>query len=298
MEEIMKYSGPDILKMVDNYAPGPEKLAMWWLGQSGFAVKSHNTVLYLDPYLSTRLERRTKDKPLARHIRMMPPPVNPHDIKNADYIICSHNHGDHLDPETVIPMLESSERAKLVVPPAAVSAAIAFGIGKDRIISVGVGDHVRLGDLTVEAVPGKHNEFDFDPVTGYPYVGFIIKFNNITIYHAGDTIYYHGIEEWLNSHAIDIALLPINGGEMDRVKRGFMSNLQFWEAADLAAQLKVKLVIPVHYDMFTINIENVERFEYYMEKKYPWLKYTAPVIGEPIEFDAGKDEGQKEVTGI
>lgn len=286
MDEGVKYNGPDILKMVDGYTPVPGKLALWWLGQSGFVIKTRNSTIFLDPYLSTRLERRTEDRPLTRHIRMMPSPVKPYDIKNADYIICSHDHGDHLDPETVVPIMESSGRARLIVPPAAVSAACGFGVDKDRIIPVGVGDHADLGDFAIEAAPGKHNGFDFDPATGYPYVGYIIKFENISIYHAGDTIYYEGMEERLKTCSIDIALLPINGGDKDRVGRGFMSNLQFWEAADLAAQLKVKLVIPVHYGMFAINTENVERFEYYMDRKYPWLKYVVPKIGEPIEYGA------------
>lgn len=63
-----------------------------------------------------------------------------------------------------------------------------------------------------------------------------------------------------------------------------MSNLQFWESADLASALKVKLVIPTHFDMFTINTENVERFEYYIKRKHPGLKYAVPKIGEMITY--------------
>lgn len=285
MEGEMIYSGPDILKMLDEYMPKSGELALWWLGQSGFAVKSGSKFIYLDPYLSTTLERRTENKPLVRHIRMMPSPVNPLKITNASYIICSHNHGDHLDPETVIPILQSSPGARLVVPPAAVAASKNLGIKDERIIPVGVGDHVELDVFTIEAVPGKHNEFDFNPTTGYPYVGYIINFNGITLYHAGDMIYYKGIEERLSRYHIDIALLPINGGDRDRVKRGFMSNLQFWESADLAAALKIELVIPTHFNMFTINTENVERFEYYMDRKYPGLKYTVPKIGNAIIYN-------------
>lgn len=286
MENKIKPSEPDIIKMVNEYISKPGELALWWLGQSGFVLKSGDIVVYLDPYLSTRLERITKEKPLVRHVRMMPPPVEPLEITNADYIICSHNHGDHLDPETIVPMLKSSHDAKLIVPPVAVNYVKDLGIYEEQIISVGVGDHVKFEGFTIEAVPGKHNEFDYDSVFGYPYVGYIINFNGITVYHAGDTIYYEGIEERLRSYKIDIALLPINGGDSDRISRGFMSNLQFWESADLAAALGVKLVIPTHFGMFTINTENVERFEYYMCRKYPKLKYIVPKVGKTIIYNA------------
>ncbi len=273
-----------MIRAIESYNAEPGELALWWLGQSGFAIKSDKTTVYLDPYLSTRLEQRTENKPLVKHVRMMSPHLDPSLITDAGYILCSHNHGDHLDPDTVVPMLISSPDAKLVIPPAAVASLKALGIKEERIIPAGAWDHMKLEGIEIFAIPGKHNEFDFDPVTGYPYVGYIIDFNDIRVYHAGDTIYYEELEAHLKSFDIDIALLPINGGDRDRVSRGFMSNLQFWEAADLAAKLKVRMVIPTHYDMFTINTENVERFEYYMDRKYPTLKYTIPQIGEAIIY--------------
>jgi L-ascorbate 6-phosphate lactonase len=241
-------------------------------------------VIYLDPYLSTRLERRTENKPLTRHVRMMPSPVEPASITNAGFIICSHNHGDHLDPETIVPMLQASPGARLVIPPAAVNAVKELRVQDECIFPVGAGDHAEFDGFTIEAVPGKHNEFDFDPDTGYPYVGYIMNFNGVTVYHAGDTVYYDGLEEKLGRYSIDIALLPVNGGDRDRVGRGFMSNLQFWESADLAAAIKARLVIPTHFDMFTINTENIERFEYYMDRKYPDIKYIVPKIGEKMVY--------------
>jgi L-ascorbate metabolism protein UlaG (beta-lactamase superfamily) len=284
MKDDIKCGKPNFKRTIGDFRPGPGELALWWLGQSGFAVKSDKTTLYLDPYLSTRLEQRTENDPVVRHVRMMSPIVDPSLISDADYIICSHNHGDHLDPDSVVPMMNSSLNAKLVIPPAAVLPSKEFGIQEERIVPVGAGDKVSLCGFDISAIPGKHNEFDYNAVTGYPYVGYILDFNGTRIYHAGDTVYYEELGKSLKNLDIDIALLPINGGDRDRVQRGFMSNLQFWEAADLAAELKVKLVIPSHYDMFTINTENVERFEYYMDRKYPDAKYIIPQAGRMILY--------------
>lgn len=269
---------------IENLKPSPNQTAIWWMGQSGFIVRFGNSILCLDPYLSTRLEKITENKPRTKHVRMIPIPVIPSALRNIDYIICSHNHGDHFDPDTVIPILGSNPHSKLIIPPAATESAVKWGINRQCIIPVGVGDKWGLDEFEIQAVIAKHNEFDYSIETGYPYVGYIIKFQGITLYHAGDTIYFDELPDMLADFNIDIALLPINGGDRDRIERGFMSNMQFWESADLAARLKVKLVIPTHFNMFTINTENIERFEYYMNRKYPEIKYVVPKIGEAIVF--------------
>ena len=65
-----------------------------WIGQSGYILSDENTTIYLDPYLSDCVNR------VAGRERMVPAPVSAQDIK-ADAFICTHNHLDHTDPETL-----------------------------------------------------------------------------------------------------------------------------------------------------------------------------------------------------
>ncbi len=66
-----------------------------FLGQSGYILKSGNTEIVIDPYLSDSVNR------VANRPRTLPIPINPGNIR-CDAVICTHNHLDHLDPDTVV----------------------------------------------------------------------------------------------------------------------------------------------------------------------------------------------------
>ena len=262
----------------------PETLALWWLGQSGFALKGGELTLYLDPYLSTRLERMTAGKPGVEHIRTCPIPLAPEMITNADYVICSHDHGDHLDPETLSPLSHSSPQARFIVPRPVQNSSLSLGIAPGRIIPAVPGVPLKLGELQLDAIPAKHLEFDRTSDGSYPYLGFIIHLNGVTIYHAGDTIIYEGLAETLAQNQIDIALLPINGGDPDRLRRGFISNMKFKEAADLGAASGARLLIPMHYGMFPVNDEKVENFVMFLQNTYPRQSFRVMELGKRFDF--------------
>ena len=52
---------------------------------------------------------------------------------------------------------------------------------------------------------------------------------------------------------IDIALLPVNEDNYFRRRRGIVGNMSVREAFELAREVKIKEVIPVHWDMFECN---------------------------------------------
>ena len=68
---------------------------------------------------------------------------------------------------------------------------------------------------------------------------------------------------YANGRTIDIALLPINGRLPERRVTG-----NFWgrEAASFAKQIGARLVIPMHYEMFTFNTETPEEFILHCEQ--------------------------------
>ena len=259
-------------------------VALWWLGQSGFALKGHRVTVYLDPYLSTRLERLTASSPIARHVRLCPIPVNPEEIKDANYVFCSHDHGDHLDPETVCPIGAASPQAKFVVPRAAFSKIVGLGISPERVIAADAGERREFDGIWFAGIPGKHNDFDRTPEGYYPYLGFVIGLGDVTVYHAGDTVFYDDLAGRLREYSIDLALLPINSGDPDRVARGFKSNLNYKEAADLGVAIGARIIIPMHYGMFAVNDERVERFLDYLTSVYPNQGYHVMTLGERFVY--------------
>src|SRR5437764_2197136 len=90
---------------------------LWWLGQSGFLVQWQNHYLLLDPYLSDSLTEKyaNTDKP---HVRMTERVIEPERLDFIDVVTSSHNHTDHLDRDTLVPLLKANPKMELVIPEA------------------------------------------------------------------------------------------------------------------------------------------------------------------------------------
>ena len=64
-----------------------------WLTQGSFLFESNGTRIIIDPYVSDFLETQGLK-------RMVDFPLSLEELK-SDFLICSHDHLDHLDPETI-----------------------------------------------------------------------------------------------------------------------------------------------------------------------------------------------------
>ena len=108
------------------------------------------------------------------------------------------------------------------------------------------------------------------------------------IYHAGDTLRYEGMLGTLQSFGpMDAALLPINGRDGMRLRRDCIGNMTFQEAVDLAGELKVRHVIPGHWDMFADNPGDPDAFEDYLDAKYPGqVRCLRPPVGTEMRISS------------
>ena len=262
----------------------PGSLRIWWIGQEGFVIKSASLVIYIDPYLSTYAERVTKGRP-DEHVRIKPAPMQPQDISHADIVFCTHDHADHIDPESIPVIAATSARAQFVVPQCARETMLGFGIDGKRIHTMKGDDDLRLREINVHAIPAKHEEFDEHPEKGHPYLSYVISINGVNILHAGDTIRYHGQAERLRQYRIDLAFLPINGRDDFRHGLDFAGNFDCEEAVRFARDINAGLTIPMHYDMFKINTADISEFRRIAEGH--GLRYLvmdhAGSIGFPLE---------------
>jgi L-ascorbate metabolism protein UlaG (beta-lactamase superfamily) len=224
---------------------------VWWLGQSGFLVQFEGAHLLFDPYLSDSLTRKyaDTDKP---HTRMTERVVDPARLDFIDVVTSSHNHTDHLDAETLLPLRAANANLTLVIPEAN-RAFVANRLGCDAGWPRGlaVGEACEVGPFTLHCVPAAHE--DLSPEC----VGYVARFGRWSVYHAGDTLRYEGMAETLRSFHLDLALLPINGRAPERRVAG---NLNAREAVELAHAAGIRHVIPCHYDMFAFNTTDPREF--------------------------------------
>ena len=137
--------------------------------------------------------------------------------------------------------------------------------------------------MRISAIAAAHEFLDQDEKTGhYPYLGFIIEAEDLTIYHAGDTCVYDGMISKLRRWNFDLMMLPINGRDAVRLKANLIGNMTFQEAVDLAGTLETRYVVPAHYDMFSDNPGNPKAFADYLGVKFPGVHAIIPDYGERV----------------
>lgn len=256
-----------------------EGFRIWWLGQSGFLIQWHGKHLLFDPYLSDSLSIKyaQTDKP---HMRMSEKAIDPSFLTMINVVTSSHNHTDHLDSDTLLPLLKANPAIQLIIPEAnrafvcnRLQCALEFPIGLND------GESVEVAEFTIYGVPAAHNALDRDEEGRCKYMGFVAEFGGYRVYHSGDTLWYDGIVEILKPFAVDVAFLPINGNKPERRVAG---NLNAEEAAQLGKEIEAKLVIPHHYNMFEFNTEEPTVFEKYAQQY--GTPYRVLEIGEETHF--------------
>jgi len=247
--------GPELVEELERSLPAPGSLYVWWLGQSGFLIRSRRGLLAIDLYLSDHLTEKyaATDRP---HVRMTRAPLQGSDLRSVDLVLASHRHSDHLDPGT-LPGLVANSHAILVIPEAIRDHALGLGLPENRLVGLDAGDRIEKAGFSVRAIPSAHESLDTDSHGRHLYLGFVIEAEGLRLYHSGDSLAYAGLPEHLGPEPFDVLFLPINGREP---ARGVPGNMTAAEAVDLASRIGPRFVVAHHYDMFTFNTVPVAEF--------------------------------------
>jgi L-ascorbate metabolism protein UlaG (beta-lactamase superfamily) len=179
-----------------------------WLGHASFQIRAAGKITYVD---------------LKKYGKVV------ETSEKADIILVTHNHGDHCSPEKIEKL--SKENTVIIAPKDCVKRL------KGNVKAIKPGEEITVDNMQVVAVeaynikrfrsPGK----PFHP-KGYG-VGYLIKAEGKTIYHAGDTDF---IPEMRELKGIDLALLPT----------GDKYTMDNTEAAEAAVAIKPKTAMPMH----------------------------------------------------
>ncbi|GGJ09167.1 MBL fold metallo-hydrolase [Alicyclobacillus cellulosilyticus] len=261
----------------------PGCLAIWNLGQAGYLFQGRRAggSVCVDPYLSYAIEERN---PKTEFKREFPPPLTPEELAGVDAVLVTHHHDDHFDPLTLRALAAASQKTQFVVPAAQVRTLRELGIREDRIAAAVPGRDMRWGDFVVQAIPAAHTAYEWDD-HGHPvYVGYLMRANDVKVYHAGDTLVTPELITEVSAFRPDVVLLPINGTDYARAARGIVGNMTARDAADFAAAVGADLVVPIHYDMFPSNRENPAYFVDYVFQAHRSLKFHMMAVGERFVY--------------
>ena len=243
----------------------PEGIAVWYLGCNGFAVKAEDTTLYIDPYLGLGDPPRT--------LRMIPVPFAPEDVTDADAVLATHEHTDHVHGPSQAPILANTA-ATFYAPDDSLAVAREeehwsdeWDVADDQFEEVVEGDTFEVGAFTV------HVELAADADATHP-VSYVIEYGDRTFFHGGDTKPSEEFERIGEEYDIDLGVLAFGSvgtvpdketGEPERT-RWYSDENQVVEAA---SDLRFDRFLPSHWDMWkgltadpTALHHHVNSFEY------------------------------------
>ena len=185
-----------------------------FLGHSGFLISNGDgKKIFIDPFSISESVANQK----------------------ADFIFITHSHYDHCSIKDITKLVKKG--TVIVVPADAQSKITKIEDVQMQVIEVG--DEIDFGKFKVEAMPAYNVGKDFHTKAD-GWVGYVMKFDKVIIYHAGDTDKIPEMSRLTGygKHGQEfIALLPVSGT--------YVMNAD--EAADVASMLNVDLAIPMHY---------------------------------------------------
>jgi L-ascorbate metabolism protein UlaG (beta-lactamase superfamily) len=118
----------------------------------------------------------------------------------------------------------------------------------------------------------------------------------VRLYHAGDTLADDSIVRAVGEFHPDIALLPINGRDPERERRGIVGNMSPDEAARMARDLSVALAIPMHFDTIRGNVGRPDAFVRAMRRHHPTASVWVPGRGAAFVWPSREASRQAAVS--
>ncbi len=210
-----------------------------WHAQSSIRIEAGGMQIYVDPY----------------HL--------PDGEPEADVIIISHEHGDHLSPDDIDKV--RTDKTTLFANPTA-----AEKLGGDVVV-LKPGESATVGALKIRTVPA-YTTTKFRPSgeATHPkssdHLGLILEIDDLTFYAAGDT---DVIPEMESIGPVDYAFLPVSGKYVMTPE----------EAAEAARIVQPSVAIPVHFGAIVGSREDAERFaELVPDQVRVWI--MTPASGE------------------
>ena len=222
-----------------NVASG--NIVLWWLGQAGFAFKTDaGKVIYVDPYLSDSVER------LHGFKRLSLPAIAPEDVQ-ADLVLVTHEHADHLDPDTIPIIARNNPPCRFAGPAGCSEGFSQAGVVRQRQVVLGPNRTYPPGSmraafprgLSLHTAPADHG--DLSPTA----LAFVLDFSTprsgVKVLVTGDTAFRPALLKPLTDFRPDVVLPCINGA---------FGNMGHVDAARLVSQAQPRYAIPCHFWTF------------------------------------------------
>lgn len=200
-----------------------DNIELNWLGHAGFLIRN-SRIIYVDPY-------------------------NIKEGEKADIILITHSHYDHC---SVVDLNKIVKNGTKILLPADCQSKITRSEVPIQIVVVEPGQEIEIADVKISTIPAYNIDKPFH-AKEEGWVGYLIKMNDILIYHAGDTDKIPEMQRLTGFKKPGkefIALLPVGGR--------FTMSVE--EAVEAAKLIKPSLAIPMHYGSVVGSEDDANEF--------------------------------------
>lgn len=255
----------------------PGQVGIFYLGQEGMLLKYEDRYLVIDPYLSDYVDRNCCD--YVQWIRRYDAPIQAEELDFVDYVLCTHTHYDHADPDTLSILAKVNNKAIFLAPEPVKETLVSYGIDPSRIQGAISDKSIELDGFSITPIPSAHEELHTDEHGNYMELGYKVTAGDMTIYHAGDCCLYDGLKERLMN--VDVMMVPVNGRSyFKRYHQDIIGNMTAEEAVILAQETKAGVLVPMHFDLYDVNCINPAHFVDTLFTLNPTQKFHIFMPGE------------------
>jgi len=254
------------LEEVDRYEPKQESVALWALGGAGFILKTATATIYIDPYVGGSVE----SEGVVLH-RMIPIPFNASAVRRIDATVVTHEDLDHLNEDFIFPVSENT-RCIFVGPSSVAELLESWKIPKNRIVSLDENEETEINGTRIIALPAN----DANPKTANTY---LLDTRKVRVFHSGDSLFLDKFAEIGNRYDIDIAAISLGLNPP-----GAKWYLDPSEVLEIATDLKAKVLIPMHWDLWHTTLRDPHLVEQEAVKRKTHIRTVVLRIGDRFDF--------------
>jgi len=187
-----------------------------WLGHASFKLNINKKNIYIDPF---QIE---------------------HKFKDADFVLITHSHYDHCSIDDIKKVLN-----KDTIILASEDCNILNEL-PNKIHFILPNSNLNFNNINFYSVPAYNQNKNFHP-KNKNWLGYIITYNNFSLYHTGDSDY---IEE-MKSLKPNLILVPVSG----------TYTMNYKEASEFINYVNPEYNIPMHFGSIVGTIKDAENYK-------------------------------------
>ena len=223
--------------------------ALTFIGHSSFFVQVGGRNFVIDPNFAKWLFILKRLRRPGLHIK---------DLPAIDAVLVTHGHFDHLHRPSLRAIARATRRHTGTAPEIIVSehmSDLVFDLGFSRVRELRWWESLDFNGVNITHTPANHWGARVLRDMHRGFGGYVLRSDDCSIYHAGDTAYFNDFHEIGRRLSPDIALMPIGAYHPPSFRNVHMNPA---DAVRAFLDLQAEYLVPMHYGTFRLSHEPMD----------------------------------------